>query len=73
MFNCYSVAVVEFAARPGETYVVVGTAYGMILNPHTCDQGYLYTYRKFEDDEGNAKLQLLHKVRLPSLTLVALF
>ena len=34
----------------------------MILNPHTCNQGYLYTYQKVEDDQGNAKLHFLHKV-----------
>ena len=52
----------EFAARPGETYVIIGSANGMVLNPHTCNQGYLHTYKRMEDDFGNTKLELLHKV-----------
>ena len=62
LLHFFSVAVVEFAARPGETFVIVGSACGMVLNPHTCNQGYLYSYKVIEDDQGNTKLQFLHKV-----------
>eukprot|EP00795_Rhopilema_esculentum_P001912 gene1912-16412_t len=60
----FSVAVVQFAARPGETFVVVGTASGMVLNPHTCNQGYLYTYKRTEDETGNVRLHFLHKTSI---------
>ncbi len=56
-----SVAVIEFAARPGETYVVVGSASAMVLNPRSCNQGYLHTYRRIDDEVGNVRLELVHK------------
>ena len=61
LFPC-SVAAVEFAARPGESYIIVGSASGMVLNPHTCNQGYLHTYKRVQDEFGTTKLELLHKV-----------
>lgn len=57
----FSVAVVRFIGRPNETYVVVGSAFGMLLNPHTCKSGFLHTYKIAEDEFGNVKLEFIHK------------
>ncbi len=57
----YSVAVIEFAVRPGETFVVVDSASAMVLNPRSCNQGYLHTYRRIDDEVGIVRLEFIHK------------
>ncbi|XP_071488898.1 splicing factor 3B subunit 3-like [Diadema antillarum] len=54
----YSLAVVKFANREGETHVLVGTAKDVTLSPRTCSGGSIHTY--LVKEEG-AKLELLHK------------
>ncbi|KAG8834707.1 pre-mRNA-splicing factor rse1 [Serendipita sp. 399] len=54
----FSIAVVPFSARNGETLLVVGTAVDVHLTPRSCSAGYLRVY-SFAD--GGSKLELLHK------------
>ena len=54
----FSVAVVPFAAHPGELFLVVGTGQDTELAPRACKAGWLHTYKIV--DEGRS-LELLHK------------
>ena len=54
----YSVTTCGFHSRPGESFLVVGTAKDVNLSPRTCSVGYIYVF-KFSPD-GNS-LELLHK------------
>ncbi|CED84295.1 pre-mrna-splicing factor rse1 [Phaffia rhodozyma] len=53
----FSIAVVPFASREGETLLVVGTAKDTFLSPRSCSSGYFRTYTL--KDDGKA-LELLH-------------
>lgn len=57
----FSLALVPFYARGGETHLVVGTAKDTFLAPRSCSSGYLRTYTIAE---GGRSLQLLHVVSL---------
>lgn len=57
--SAFSLAIVPFGARDGESYLVVGTAQDTFLAPRSCSSGFLRTYR-FVDDGRN--LELMHKV-----------
>ena len=41
----FSVAIVKFAARGDEQFVIVGTVKDLILNPRSCSGGYLHVYQ----------------------------
>ncbi|KAH8927209.1 hypothetical protein BT69DRAFT_1294288 [Atractiella rhizophila] len=53
----FSLALVDFANRPGEHFLVVGTGSDAHLAPRACRSGYLRTYKVLEDGR---KLELLH-------------
>ncbi|XP_077993061.1 splicing factor 3B subunit 3 [Glandiceps talaboti] len=53
----FSVAICKFANRGEDTFVLVGVAKDMTLNPRQCTEGYIYTYRFVDDD----RLDLVHK------------
>jgi splicing factor 3B subunit 3 len=58
--SAFSLAIVTFAARGSELFLVVGTAQDTFLSPRSCTSGFLRTYRFTNDGTG---LELLHKVR----------
>lgn len=51
----------EFASRPGERFVIVGCAFKMTLNPHTCLTASIHAYRIHQNDRGRVHLEFLHK------------
>ena len=59
IYECLcSIALVKFANRGDEQFVVVGTVKDLVLNPRSCSGGFLYVYQIIESGE---KLDLLHK------------
>lgn len=55
----FSVALVKFASRPSnQTFLIVGIARDLKLNPKSCSGGYLNTYQLMD---GGHRLELLHK------------
>lgn len=54
----HSVALVKFANRPDDTFLLVGIAKDLVLNPRSISGGELLTYQVIE---GGNKLELLHK------------
>uniref|UniRef100_A0A7M5U5X2 Splicing factor 3B subunit 3 n=1 Tax=Clytia hemisphaerica TaxID=252671 RepID=A0A7M5U5X2_9CNID len=57
----FSICVAEFASRPGERFLIVGCAFKMTLNPHTCLTASIHTYRIHQNDRGRVYLEFLHK------------
>ena len=53
-----SVALVKFANRGDDQFVLVGTIKDMVLNPRSFTAGYIHTYQL---TAGGEKLELLHK------------
>ena len=41
----FSVAIVKFASRGDDQFVIVGTVKDLILNPRSCSGGYLHVYQ----------------------------
>ncbi|KAI8491080.1 Splicing factor 3B subunit 3 [Branchiostoma belcheri] len=54
----FSIAICKFANRGDDTFVVVGTAKDMTMNPRSCSGGFLHTYQLINNGE---KLELIHK------------
>lgn len=54
----YSVALVKFAGRGDDQFVLVGTVKELVLNPRSCAGGFLHCYQV--QDQGE-RLELLHK------------
>jgi splicing factor 3B subunit 3 len=52
-----SIALVKFACKPEEQYVIVGVSKDLVLAPRSLSGGLLQTYRVAE---AGAKLELLH-------------
>ncbi|KAN0091266.1 CPSF A subunit region domain containing protein [Tylopilus felleus] len=65
----FSLAVVPFAARGGELYLVVGTASDTLVSPRSCTSGFLRTYRFVED---GASLELVHKTETDDVPLAVM-
>lgn len=65
----FSLAVVPFAARGGELYLVVGTASDTFLAPRSCSSGFLRAYRFIEDGAG---LELVHKTETDDVPLAVM-
>jgi splicing factor 3B subunit 3 len=57
----YSVAACGFHSRPGESFLVVGTAKDVVMSPRICSVGYIYVFR-FSGD--GSTVELVHKVTL---------
>ncbi|KAI0134679.1 CPSF A subunit region-domain-containing protein [Xylariales sp. AK1849] len=56
-----SAAVVSFASQDGESFLVVGTAKDMVLNPRQFSAGYICIYRFREDGKD---LEFIHKTKV---------
>ncbi|KAL3859524.1 hypothetical protein ACJMK2_009740 [Sinanodonta woodiana] len=56
--SAHSIALVKFANSPEDTYVIIGVAKDLVLNPRSLSGGFLYTYKLINNGE---KLELLHK------------
>ncbi|KAL1854344.1 pre-mRNA-splicing factor rse1 [Diaporthe australafricana] len=56
-----SVAVVPFASQDGESFLIVGTAKDLILNPRQFSEGYIHIYR-FQ--ENGRELEFIHKTKV---------
>lgn len=56
-----SVAVVPFASQDGESFLIVGTAKDLILNPRQFTEGYIHVYR-FQ--ENGRELEFIHKTKV---------
>lgn len=56
-----SVAVVPFASQDGESFLIVGTAKDLILNPRQFSEGYIHVYR-FQ--ENGRELEFIHKTKV---------
>ena len=57
----HSVCVAEFVSRPGERFLIVGCAFSMTLNPHSCQTASIHTYKIHQSDKGKVHLEFLHK------------
>ncbi len=55
----YSVTTCGFHSRPGESFLVVGTAKDVVMSPRICSVGYLYVFRFLAD---GTSVELVHKV-----------
>jgi splicing factor 3B subunit 3 len=61
----FSIAMVKFASRPAnQSFLVVGIAKDLKLNPKSCACGYLYTYQLLD---GGQRLELLHKTQVEDI------
>jgi hypothetical protein len=59
----YSVCVCHFASKSSEeTYVLVGVASDVILNPRSCSGGSIHTFKLLTMPDGGQKLELQHTV-----------
>ncbi|KAI0066041.1 hypothetical protein BV25DRAFT_1849538 [Artomyces pyxidatus] len=65
----FSLAIVPFAARQNELYLVVGTAQDTFLSPRSCKSGFLRAYIFTED---GANLEFLHKTETDDVPLALL-
>ncbi|EJU02199.1 hypothetical protein DACRYDRAFT_21931 [Dacryopinax primogenitus] len=65
----FSLAITTFIARPGELFLVVGTAQDVIVSPKSCKSGFLRTYKISEDGRS---LEFLHKTEVDDVPLALL-
>ncbi|KAK6332006.1 pre-mRNA-splicing factor rse1 [Orbilia javanica] len=56
-----SVAVVPFSSQDDESFLVVGTAKDLVLNPRSSSCGYAHVYRL---SDGGKTLEFIHKTKL---------
>ena len=55
----FSIALVKFLSKPAnQTFLLVGTAKDLVLNPRSCSSGVIHTYQVVNNGE---RLELLHK------------
>ncbi len=54
----FSITLARFQSRPGSTFLLIGVAKDLILNPRSCSGGYIYTYQVFDNGD---KLDFIHK------------
>lgn len=58
----FSIALVKFSARPiNHTYLLIGVAQDLKLNPKSCTCGFIYTYLLTNNGE---QLELVHKTQV---------
>jgi splicing factor 3B subunit 3 len=57
----FSACTCVFHDRGGEIFLVVGTAKGLVLNPRSCDAGYIHVYRLLD---GGKRFSLVHKTQV---------
>lgn len=54
----FSIAIVKFASRPEEHFVLVGVVKDLVLIPRTSGGGFIYVYKLTDNAE---KLEFMHK------------
>ena len=54
----FSITLARFQARPNQTFLLIGVANNLTLNPRSCNGGYIYTYQVFDNGD---KLDFIHK------------
>lgn len=54
----FSIALLKFASRGDDQFVLVGVARDLVLNPRSLTGGFLYLYQL---EDGGESLKLLHK------------
>lgn len=60
----HSIALIKFASRPDNVYVLVGISKDLVLNPRSLSAGYVYTYELTNSGE---QLELVHKTQMEEL------
>lgn len=60
----YSIALIKFASRPDNVYVLVGISKDLVLNPRSLSAGYVYTYELTNSGE---QLELVHKTQMEEM------
>ncbi|XP_074644658.1 splicing factor 3B subunit 3 [Tubulanus polymorphus] len=60
----HSIALVKFANRGDDQFVIIGTVKDLVLNPRHCPGGYLYVYQLINTGE---KLHFLHKTAVDEM------
>lgn len=54
----FSITLARFQSRPNQTFLLIGVAKDFMLNPRSCNGGYIYTYQVFDNGD---KLDFMHK------------
>lgn len=54
----FSIALVKFASKGDDQFVLVGTVKSLVLNPRSCAGGYIHVYQLLE---GGERLELVHR------------
>lgn len=58
----FSIAICKFSSRPSnQSFLLVGVAKDLVLNPRSCSSGAIYTYQLFDNGE---RLEFLHKTAI---------
>ena len=58
---CRSIALVKFANRGDDEFVLVGTVQELMLNPRSCSAGFVHVYQLTENGE---KLEFVHRTQM---------
>lgn len=59
-FHC-SIALVKFANRGDDEFILVGTVQELMLNPRSCSSGFIHVYQLTENGE---KLEFVHRTQV---------
>ena len=59
-FHC-SIALVKFANRGDDEFILVGTVQELMLNPRSCSAGFIHVYQLTENGE---KLEFVHRTQV---------
>ncbi|KAI0229654.1 Splicing factor 3B subunit 3 [Lamellibrachia satsuma] len=57
----YSIALVKFANRGDDEFILVGTVQELMLNPRSCSSGFIHVYQLTENGE---KLEFVHRTQV---------
>ena len=60
-YVCFSIALVKFASRGDDEFVLVGTVQELMLNPRSCSAGFIYVYQLMENGEN---LEFVHRTQV---------
>jgi splicing factor 3B subunit 3 len=62
-----SIALVKFASRGDEQFVLVGTVKSLVLSPRSCAGGFIHCYQLAGGPGGEHRLELMHKTAVEEL------
>jgi splicing factor 3B subunit 3 len=63
--SAFSICLLKFSSRPAsQTFLLVGVAKDLVLNPRSCNMGYIYTYQLQDNGE---RLEFLHKTQVEDI------